>query len=168
MIKDMLVNLAVDAARDVAGEYAVSVARAFDAHVTGIGFAYDVFVPGTIFGDVPIELASTERAKNEKVARTAIARFEEAVRGSGVSAASHVLSTSLADAPETFGKLARRFDLSVVAQAEPDNAARSMIIEAALFESGRPVLVVPYVQEKGSRSILCWCAGTAAATPPAR
>ena len=50
MIKDIVVNLTVDAATDVAADYAVSVARAFDAHVTGIGFAYDVFLPGSIFG----------------------------------------------------------------------------------------------------------------------
>ena len=166
MIKDIVVNLTVDAATDVAADYAVSVARAFDAHVTGIGFAYDVFVPGTVFGDVPIELASIERAKNEKVVRTAIAGFEEAVRGSGVSAASHVLSASLADAADTFGDLARRFDLSVVAQAEPDKPARSMIIEAALFQSGRPVLVVPYIQREGLELdcvMVCWDGSRSAA-----
>ena len=166
MIKDIVVNLTVDAATDVAADYAVSVARAFDAHVTGIGFAYDVFLPGSIFGSIPVELANAERAKNEQAARTAIAGFEEAVRGSGVSAASHVLSTSLADAAETFGKLARRFDLSVVAQAEPDKTARSMIIEAALFQSGRPVLVVPYVQREGlelDTVLVCWDGSRSAA-----
>ena len=49
MIKDIVVNLTMDAASDVAADYAVTVARAFDAHLSGIGFAYDVFLPGSVF-----------------------------------------------------------------------------------------------------------------------
>ncbi len=48
----------------------------------------------------------------------------------------------------------------MVAQAEPDQLAdRDLIIEAALFESGRPVLVVPYIQRDGlklDRVTVCW------------
>jgi hypothetical protein len=49
MIKDILVHLALGGSRDVAGEYAVSVASAFDAHLTGIAFAYQPVIQGTIF-----------------------------------------------------------------------------------------------------------------------
>ena len=166
MIKDIVVNLGVDVSRDRTAEYAVSLARAFDAHVTGIGFAYDVFVPGSIFGSIPVELASAERAKNEKAARAAIAAFEEVARGARVSAASHVLSISLVDSADNFGKLARRFDLAVVGQAEPDKTARNLIIEAALFESGRPILVVPYIQREGLELdcvMVCWDGSRSAA-----
>ena len=41
-----------------------------------------------------------------------------------------------------------------------------MIIEAALFESGRPVLVVPYIQKQGlklDRVLVCWDASRNAA-----
>jgi nucleotide-binding universal stress UspA family protein len=149
MIKDIVVNLAVDHSRDVAADYAVSLARAFDAHLSGIAFAYDVFLPGSVFGQIPLELANAERARNEQAAQNAVANFDRSAGGAGLSAASNVLSASLADAADTFGKLARRFDLSVVAQAEPERTAHNMIIEAALFESGRPVLVVPYIQSEG-------------------
>jgi len=48
----------------------------------------------------------------------------------------------------------------VTAQAEPGKLpARELIIEAALFESGRPVLVVPYIQQEGlklDRVMVCW------------
>ena len=49
MIKDVVVNLAMDHSRDVAADYAITLARAFDAHLSGIGFAYDVFLPGLCF-----------------------------------------------------------------------------------------------------------------------
>ena len=39
---------------------------------------------------------------------------------------------------------ARHYDLSVVAQVQPeDDGIEDLTIQAALFDSGRPVLVVP-------------------------
>jgi nucleotide-binding universal stress UspA family protein len=53
---------------------------------------------------------------------------------------------------DTFGRLARSFDLSVIRQAEPNKAEQEVpIIEGALFESGRPVIVVPYIQTQGAK-----------------
>ena len=50
--------------------------------------------------------------------------------------------------------------MSVLAQAEPDgDVAETLAIEAALFNSGRPVLVVPYIQSTGlklDRVMVCW------------
>ncbi len=96
-----------------------------------------------------------------------IARFEEAARRAGLSAQSRMVPTSLAGAADLFAQIARRFDLSVVCQAEPDTMApQESIIEAALFESGRPVLVVPYIQKEGlklDRVLVCWDASRNAA-----
>jgi nucleotide-binding universal stress UspA family protein len=166
MIKDIVVNLAVNNSRDVTADYAITLARAFDAHLSGVGFAYDVFVPGSVFGQIPRELASAERARNEQAARTAVTNFDRSARGAGLSVASHVLSASVADAADAFGKLARRFDLSVVGQSETERTARNMIIEAALFDSGRPVLVVPYIQREGFKLdcvMVCWDGSRSAA-----
>jgi nucleotide-binding universal stress UspA family protein len=67
---------------------------------------------------------------------------------------------SLANAAELFGRMARRFDLAVVGQPEPDAVApEDLIIEAALFASGRPTAVVPYIHKKGfaaDRVMVCW------------
>src|SRR5579883_2736897 len=74
---------------------------------------------------------------------------------------------SLAGAAQMFGRIARRFDLSIVRQAEPNKAPlEDLIIEAALFDSGRPVLVVPYIQEGAlalDRVMVCWDGGHNAA-----
>ena len=160
MIKDIIVNLTVDALRDIAGDYALSVARTFEAHVAGIGFAYEPVIPGSIFGNVAAELVQGERIKSENAARGAISNFEAASRRLGLSPESRLLPASPAEAADMFGRLARRFDLSVVAQAEPRSLpGRELIIEAALFESGRPVLVVPYIEQDGlrlDRVMLCW------------
>ena len=51
------------------------------------------------------------------------------------------------EAPGRFAEIAHAFDLSVVAQAEPEgDAIDDLIAQAALFQSGHPILVVPYIQ----------------------
>jgi nucleotide-binding universal stress UspA family protein len=61
-----------------------------------------------------------------------------------------MVEVPVANAANLFGSIARRFDLSVVGQAEPDKPGPDhLIVESTLFESGRPVLVVPYIQKAG-------------------
>ena len=56
--------------------------------------------------------------------------------------------------------MARNYDLSIIGQARPDSEAPiDVIIEGALFGSGRPVVVVPYIQRTGlklDRVMVCW------------
>ncbi len=82
----------------------------------------------------------------------------------GLSAEPLTITASLAGAGEQFGRIARRFDLAVVGQAEPETGTiENIIAETTLFESGRPMIVVPYIQKARSSSTRSWCAGTAAA-----
>jgi nucleotide-binding universal stress UspA family protein len=51
------------------------------------------------------------------------------------------------EAPGRFAEIARAFDLAVVAQAEPvTGGIDDLITQAALFQSGHPILVVPCIQ----------------------
>ena len=166
MIRDLIVNVTTGGP-DVAGPYAISIAQAFDAHVGAVAFAYDPVIPPTIMGGIPASLIDAQRAENDKAARDALAAFDKAARREGVSFESRILGASLAGASESFGAMARRFDLAVVAQAEPDTTApEEFIAEGALFGSGRPVIVVPYIQKGGvqlDRVMVCWDASRAAA-----
>jgi nucleotide-binding universal stress UspA family protein len=140
MIKDIALHLAVGPSLDSAATYSVSVAEAFGAHLTGVAFAY---------GDAA-----------EQAASITIAEFDNLARRTGISAEPRLMSTGLASAADLFGQLSRRFDLSIVGQPTPDTVGpQYFIIEAALFQSGRPVLVVPYIQRAGltlDRVLVCW------------
>ena len=166
MIKDIVVNLGVGERLGHAGDYAVSIAATFDAHIAGIAFVYDPILPGAIAGYLPAEQA--EKLQRDIVAATkaAIDRSTAASAREGVSAEPLTLTTGLASASEQFGRIARRFDLSIVGQAEPETpGVERMIIEAALFESGRPLIVVPYIQKgplKLERVMVCWDGSRAA------
>jgi nucleotide-binding universal stress UspA family protein len=167
VIKDLIVNLGVGAKRDAAAECAVAVALELDAHLAAVAFAYEPVIPGTVMGGIPVDFIDAQRAENQQAARAAIGRFDETARLGGFSAESRVLASSFAGAADTFARMARRFDLSVVGQAEPGAAAaEELIAEAALFQSGRPVLVVPYVHKTGlslERVMVCWDGSRAAA-----
>ncbi len=160
MIKDILVSLTPGATHDFAGDYAVSIAEAFGAHVAGVAFAYDPVLPASVMGGISADVFDIQRQENEKAASAAIRTFEAASKRAGVSSEPRLLSATIAAAADTFAALARRFDLAVVPQVTPDTITPDeLLLEAALFESGRPMLIVPYIQKapiRLDRVICCW------------
>jgi nucleotide-binding universal stress UspA family protein len=167
LIKDIGVNLAGLETHDFAVDYAVSVAAAFGAHITGCAFLYDPVVADGMLGGVPVELIELQREESGKIARAAVERFAAAAKSGGVFAEHRILDSTIGGAAATFGRLARRFDLVVAGQGEPEQgASRNVMIEAALFESGRPLLIVPYIQRsafEAGRVLVCWDGGRTAA-----
>jgi nucleotide-binding universal stress UspA family protein len=160
MIKDIVVNLSVNQGGGPAGDYAVSIASASSAHVAGVAFVYDPVVPVSATGYIPAEVIERQQADNEAAAKAAIDHFTEATRRAGLSAEPLTITASLAGAGQQFGRIARRFDLAVVGQAEPETGTiENIIAETTLFESGRPLIIVPYIQKsplKLDKVMLCW------------
>jgi nucleotide-binding universal stress UspA family protein len=166
MIKDIVVNLGLGA-HDPAGDYAISVADAFEAHVLGVAFSYEPIVPGMVMGGIPPEFIESQRIESDKRARTAVARFEQAAKRAGISAESRIISASISGAADQLGRLARRFDLVVVGQPEQGkSAAEEVVDEGVMFDCGRPVIFVPFIQKAGlklDRVMVCWDGSRAAA-----
>jgi nucleotide-binding universal stress UspA family protein len=166
MIKDIIVNLEHKITRDPARDFAISIAETFDTHVAGVAFAYAPDFPGYVMLDIPADIVAQMIAESEKTALAAIERFEAAARRGLVSAEHRLLKTMGAAAPAILSTLARRFDLSVFMQSEPDGVDNDDMIETSLFQSGRPLIVVPYIQKDGlklERVTCCWDGGAAAA-----
>src|SRR5215472_13956646 len=137
MVKDIIVNLSVTNGSAVTN-YAVSVAAALQAHLTGVAFNYDPIVPISGTGYIPADVS--DRA--------------------GISAEAQLPSASLTGAADQFARMARRFDLAIVGQAQPEMSTMEQIIgETTLFESGRPMIMVPYIQKaqfKANNVMVCW------------
>jgi nucleotide-binding universal stress UspA family protein len=167
MLKDLVVNLTVGPAHDAAADYAISMAQTFGAHLTGIAFAYEPVLPAIVGGGIPESVIEEQREENEKAARTAIAHFNAAIAAAKMSGESRIVGASLAGAADTFGEIARKFDLAVVGQSERDMVTpEELIVEGALFGSGRPIVVVPYIQKaamKLDRVVVCGNGGRTAA-----
>jgi len=165
MIKDIIVNLGLGD-KDPAGKFAVSIAEAYDAHVLGVAFSYEPIIPGSVMGGIPPEFIESQRAESDKKAKAAVARFEKLAKREGISYETRILSTSIAGASDELARMGRRFDLVVVGQAEHDTPMPEEVVdEGVLFESGRPVIFVPFIQTAGlklDRVLVAWDGGRAA------
>jgi nucleotide-binding universal stress UspA family protein len=165
MIKDLIVNLGLGA-KDPAGNYAISIGEAYSAHVLGVAFSYEPIIPGSVMGGIPPEFIESQRAESDRTAKDAVARFQKAADLAGISAETRILSASVAGAADQIGRLARRFDLVVVGQpAREQPVPEEVLDEGVLFESGRPVIFVPFIQTAGmnlGRVLVCWDGSRAA------
>jgi nucleotide-binding universal stress UspA family protein len=166
MIKDILVNLSMGD-KHPATDYAASLAALSEAHLAGIAFRFDPAMQTSAFGLFPPTLVEMAIEENEQAVQRATGDFERAAQLAGVPFDSVTVPATLVGAGDAFGQTARRFDLVVVGQPRPDlDAAEELLIEAALFDSGRPVVVVPYIHKgpaKLDRMALCWDGSRAAA-----
>lgn len=166
MIKDILLKVESDKSRDPALHYAVTVAEAFDAHLACIAFGDLANMPSFMMPRLPTDALAEILADSERSARAAVERFEMAAQRSRISTEHHLVTQGGLSPGEAFAAMARRFDLSVLQQSETDGVNNDPLIEAALLGSGRPVMIVPYIQKAGLKLghvLCCWDGGAAAA-----
>ena len=142
-------------------EYELELCRAYGVPNLGLGAFRGENLSEAAVNDIVIE------RHNQAAIEAARESFTAASRRAGIKAEPLTVSASLVSAGDQFGQIARRFDLAVVGQPEPEaNAVEEIIVEGALFDSGRPVLIVPYIQKaplKLDRVMVCWDGGRAAA-----
>jgi nucleotide-binding universal stress UspA family protein len=161
MLKDIVVSVGLAEDASYAAHYAVSVAAALDAHLTAVAFIYEPYGAETPSFYVPAAaLIADQERQSEQAAKAALDRFAAAAARSGVTVEPIALPASYAGAATQFGLIARRFDLAIVGQGERDKGAiEKQIAGDALFDSGRPVIVVPYIQKAPlalNRVMVCW------------
>ena len=160
MFKDIVVNLSAGKSGKIVGDYAISIASRLEAHITGIAIAFvpDIQRAGMAF--LSAEKIEALQRDNEAATETIVEWFAAATASAGVSAEKRVLRANMSYAADHFGRIARRFDLAIVGQVEPDGSpVQAMVCESTLFESGRPMIIVPYVQMaplKLDRIMVCW------------
>lgn len=168
MIKDIILHLERDPSRDIVRDFAVSTADMFGAHLTGVSFAFAASIPNYIVPSFPAGVIADLFSESETAARVAIDRFEAAMKRSGVSAELRLVLQTDFGPPRTFSEMARCFDLSIIMQSDDYSGINnSTLIEATLFDSGRPLIVVPYIQKEGlklrlGRMLLGWKPGRGA------
>lgn len=160
-IKTILLHAAsetLDPSRGAAA-YALGLARAHQAHVEALVFELDMITPKSAYGR---QIAADARAqvthRNAEVRVTAeklrSAAAEQGVDASVVTDRSHAHST-----PEIAADHARLADVAVAGLCDEGLLSERIVAEALIFESGRPVIVVPVDHERGyaaSRIVVAW------------
>jgi predicted AAA+ superfamily ATPase len=120
MIKDILVNLEHDVSWGRARDFAITVAEAFDAHVAG-AFAYAPEFPGYVMLKSSPNVVAGMAEESRRADEAAIRRFDEAAKRRLFSAEHRLIKTVGLEATILFTALARRFDLSIFLQSNPDS-----------------------------------------------
>lgn len=158
MYKDILV---VPTARSEAvGPFAASLADSFRAGLRVVGPALDLAAPSYVVPEMPVEILDNARESVRAAARDRVEGIAGLAREKGIDPRTEVISGSLDACAHELARRARYCDLAIVEQ--PDREARegdTQLLEAILFGSGRPLLVVPFIQKRAlafDNALVAW------------
>jgi nucleotide-binding universal stress UspA family protein len=154
-------------------DLATTIASRFDAHLVGLYVrpAAENFIPSGDFG-LALSQDYLERLTRESAAKaarlhqsfeTVVARHEGAAPGGRFSAEWMEAEGSAA---VHIGSIGRVYDLILVSRPDAKGSAESeILLEAALFETGRPVLVAPPTLPAtiGTKVLIAWNGSTESA-----
>ena len=165
MLESFLVVLEDNA--DALIPYAVSVAKALDAHATAVFPRRDAtgLEDGSLEARVEAAAGAAEARKTR--ARETLQAFADAAKAAGVSA--ETLEPEVGQDPprDVLPRFARAFDFALLQQRAPGRApTRDDLAAALLADSGRPVWVAPAIQRAPAefkRIVVAWDGGAAAA-----
>lgn len=148
---------------------AISLAKKHDAHILGVALKIKSTIADYIGEALPSGFQEAQREAVEQAARNALGRFETDAKEAGVSYETTTIERSAAKAPAALAFHARHSDLTILAQTNYDKGGASFntaLYEAALFESGRPIYLVPYVgkkQQPVKTAVVAWDGGAKSA-----
>ncbi len=160
-LHDILVQLDATEQSGQRLRLAADIARKHGAHLTGL-HVYDpmpaLFVPDPSGGAVIAELLEQLRADAIAAATRIEAGFREQLRREGIAGEWRLVEGSV---PQRTALHARYADLVILGQDNPaaEEDADGVTIEATLFTSGRPVLLVPFAgrfETLGRRVLIGW------------
>lgn len=163
-MKDILVHLDTRIVRDPIADYALGLAERFSANVTVTAALPSEIPVGYILesgGALLDQVQADARAAMSK----GVESFLKSARERGVVAEAAPLEGATLDLQRSVAELARHFDLSVVSQPESGDA-RMSLVEALLFDSGRPVIMAPSIYRgpvKLDTILVAWDGGKEAA-----
>jgi nucleotide-binding universal stress UspA family protein len=170
-LKDILVQIDDSRGHPSRIALAAEIAARCSAHLTGL-FVVDTvtFSPlaapgGPDFAAVDAfrALQDQHRAMRFQIADRLAALFSDAADRAGVASE---WRTAEDDAASATALHARYADLAILGQTDPDNPpVGADVVETVLLNSGRPVLVVPFIgaESVGRRALVAWNAGREAA-----
>jgi nucleotide-binding universal stress UspA family protein len=133
-----------------AAKYALEFGRVHDAHVTGLAVSFEPVVPAFAAAPMPVDYLQAAHDQAIAAAKDAKDQFDEFARLAGVKNESRLAEILTGGPLDNVLAHCRPTDLVVIGQSNPDKPEpmRELLIETILFESGVPVLLVPYIGSK--------------------
>jgi nucleotide-binding universal stress UspA family protein len=126
---------------------AIDLARAHDAHLTGLYIINEPNLPGFVTAQLPQDAIEAQRASAVQAADAAVAAFRAAADREGVQSDTRIVHAQNNEVAALFARHARYADLAIAGQDDPDEPGRGgrHLVEDLVLSAGRPVLAVPYI-----------------------
>jgi nucleotide-binding universal stress UspA family protein len=152
MFRNILVHMPSERPVRPVVDVAVALAIARRAHLDAIAIGYESMgAAGLIAEGGGVAIAAVLGAEQERAqerADAAIAVFETEARLAKIAYGTRTLATIPAEAGHTIAALSRLYDMTVVLQPDAaDGSYDNEIPQQILFNSGGPVLMVPYIHK---------------------
>jgi nucleotide-binding universal stress UspA family protein len=151
MLKNLLVHIPSERAVRPIVDGAISLAVSRAAHLDAVSVGYETTNVGLVMeGGGAAVAAAIESQCRSALARAdaALAIFEAEARNAGISYNLQALASLPVDAAASVGAIARLHDLTIVQQQDPEtHTFDNAMPQEILFQSGGPVLFVPYTHK---------------------
>lgn len=141
-------------------DFAVTIAEKFDAHLIGVHAetlaAVPLIAPMEIPDPTAVEILQ-ESAQKETAAIEQVFRQKTGREGLSAEWRSYMLAAGYASS--SVQETARTADLIIANQSDPSKADHRADLETFLFESGRPLLLIPYTLKEPrpiERVLIAW------------
>lgn len=149
-------------------DLAMQLARRHEAHISALALGVEIYLPAGMGMETTVDLwarqAADVRKRNKEISEACAATLAK----QGVLGDARAVTVSEGGVAAEIARQARYGDLVIVGQPVDNdaNALATNILEGALFESGRPALVVPAdvaTDDLGRRVVVAWDASRMAA-----
>ena len=150
MLKNLLVHIPSESQIRPVVDGAVSLAMARAAHLDAVSVGYETANVGLPVdgGAAVAAVFEIERERALARANAALAIFETEARNAGISYGLRALADLPAEAATTVSASAQLYDLTIVLQPKSDrDTFDNTMPQEILFQSGGPVLFVPYTHK---------------------
>ncbi len=150
MLKNLLVHIPSERPIRPVVDAAISLAASRAAHLDAVSIGYETTSIGLATDGAAAVAAVLEIDRERALARAtaALAVFESEARNTGIGYGLRPLTGTPAESAATVSAMARLCDLTIVLQPEPDRETfDNTIPQEMLFQSGGPVLFIPYIHK---------------------
>lgn len=161
--KDLLVL--AGAGTEPASTYALWLAGACGATLTAAAPVTEPSVPAYVMVEMPDDVLDRIREDAEASAATALEAVATAAQRTGLTLETLRFKATPDSVGDVLARAARCYDLTILPQPDPTGVDTSDIVEAVLFGSGRPLMIVPYIRARPDiqRVLVAWDGGEPAA-----
>jgi nucleotide-binding universal stress UspA family protein len=150
MLKNILVHIPSERSIRSIADSAISLAMRYAARLDAVSIGFETANLGLSI-DAAAAVATIYEVEHDGAlarASAALAVFETEARNAGITYELLPLTGGPADIAASVGTLARLYDLTVVLQPESDvNTFDNMVPQEMLFQSGGPVVFIPYTHK---------------------